>query len=78
MKFEDLVGDPAPLQLNSPDSPLPTTADLFKHAHHLIQDAKKNKNHFTTSNTYNRVAEDLVQLYSNRSLPTVSRQVIAR
>jgi hypothetical protein len=80
MKFEDLVGHPALLDLDSPDvdSPLPTTIDLFRHAYHLIENAKKNNTHFSTSNVYNRVAEDVIQLYTNRSQPSASRQVIAR
>ena len=72
---EDLVGPPALLDLDSPDvdSPLPTTVDLFKHAHHLI----KNDN-YTSSNVYNRVAEDVIKLYTNRSQPSASRPVISR
>jgi hypothetical protein len=78
MKFEDLVGEPLRLELDSADARLPTTADLFKYAHYLIENAKNDKTYWTLSTVYNKVARDLTQLYGNRNIPTISLQSIVR
>ena len=78
MKFKDLLGDPVPLDLTSVDSPLPTTEDLFKHAHYLITKATEEKKYWDLGVIYNRVAEHLIALYSNRSLPSATKSVIVR
>ena len=78
MKFKDLLGDPVPLDLTSVDSPLPTTEDLFKHAHYLITKATEEKQYWDLGVIYRRVADHLITLYSNRSLPTAGKTVIVR
>jgi hypothetical protein len=79
MKFQDVVGDPAPLAVDSAsDTPLPTTVDLLKHAYYLVQTAERANDHWTTSSVWKRVADDLVTLYNNRSIPVKAARSIAR
>jgi len=78
MKFQDVVGDPAPLAVDLADTPLPTTADLMRHAYNLIETAKRDGDPWTISNVWNRVADDIVALYDNRNVPVMTAANIAR
>ena len=78
-KLEDFVGGPSQLDVNVLGNRLPTLNDVLKHYLYLVNEAQTLKKGTWSSNElYNTIADDIIAIYKERSLITITKGNIVR